>query len=79
MSTEAPATYTPRLGEVAKDTRLHVLGRVMGHEGGLWQFRPLAGGREWDVKPEHIAQASPDEVLRAKTALANRMSRGEVL
>ncbi len=52
--------------------------RVMGHQGPYVQIRPLGGGREWDVPPEELREATSTERLRAATAHANARSRGEV-
>ncbi|MER5769983.1 hypothetical protein [Streptomyces sp. NPDC001985] len=70
-----PPPYTPDLGEVAKDTSLKKVGRVMGQVGGRYQLRPLAGGREWDVRPEHLAPAARSDVLSAWVAEINSRSR----
>ncbi|GGR30920.1 hypothetical protein GCM10010282_24170 [Streptomyces roseolus] len=50
----------------------------MGHEGPYVQIRPLGGGREWDVAPEEVREATSAERLSAATAHANARSRGEV-
>ncbi|MEU4064013.1 hypothetical protein AB0F25_16520 [Streptomyces wedmorensis] len=54
------------------------VGTVMGHEGPYVQVRPLGGGREWDVEPEEVREATTSERLSAATAHANARSRGEV-
>jgi hypothetical protein len=70
--------YTPSLREVVIDASRNKLGEVMGMEGPYYQLRPIGGGREWDVSPEHVEKADPMAVLSAKTDAANRRSRGEL-
>lgn len=79
MTSLAEHPHVPAVGEIAKDSKRNVLGMVMGSEGPYVQLRPLGGGREWDASPENITKADPHEILRAKTALENRRSRGEML
>lgn len=73
-----PATelYEPRVGEVAKDATNDRIGEVMGRAGGRYQFRPVRGGREWDVLPRNVRKAPADEVLKAKLAVTNDRSSG---
>lgn len=72
------AEYTPKVGEVVKDAARDCLGEVKGHEGPYYQLRPIGGGREWEVRPENIRQATSIEVLSAKTDAVNRRSRREL-
>jgi hypothetical protein len=78
MSTKAGQPHTPAIGETAKDIKSGKLGVVKGNDGPYYQMRPLGGGREWDVNPENIREANPDEILRERVAVANRQSRGEL-
>ncbi|MFJ3664982.1 hypothetical protein ACIPSE_00855 [Streptomyces sp. NPDC090106] len=68
----------PPVGSYVVDTRSGRLGMVMGHEGPYVQLRPYGGGREWDVAPDALRQATLAERLSAATAYANARSRGEV-
>ena len=45
---------------------------------GYTLIRPLGGGREWDVEPEDVREATSSERLSAATAHVNARSRGEV-
>ncbi|MGH3309842.1 MAG: hypothetical protein ACRDP3_04555 [Streptomyces sp.] len=65
----------PPFGAFAVDTRSGRVGRVMGAEGPYVQLRPLAGGKEWDVPPEHLRVALVMEELSARVAELNRQSR----
>ncbi|MER5770791.1 hypothetical protein [Streptomyces sp. NPDC001985] len=73
--TEEARPYEPGPGEVAKDTSAERVGRVMGQVGGRYQLRPLGGGREWDVLPEHLGPATRAELLSAWVAEVNDRSR----
>ncbi|MFE7544343.1 hypothetical protein [Streptomyces platensis] len=44
----------PEIGDLAKDLQTGQTGVVMGKLGGRVQMRPLAGGREWDAKPDDV-------------------------
>ncbi|MFJ4004411.1 hypothetical protein ACIPWL_13280 [Streptomyces sp. NPDC090023] len=68
----------PPLGSYALDTGTNRVGVVMGHQGPYVQLRPLGGGREWDVLPDRVREATPAERISAATAYANARSRGEV-
>jgi uncharacterized MAPEG superfamily protein len=68
----------PPIGSYVVDTRTGKVGIVMGHEGPYVQLRPYGGGREWDVDPRNVRNATQAERLRAATAYANARSRGEV-
>ncbi|MGW2207892.1 hypothetical protein [Streptomyces sp. NPDC001781] len=68
----------PALGAYALDVRDGRLGEVMGRVGGRVQLRPLGGGREWDVPPEHLGEAAPADVLRERVRLLNREARRRV-
>lgn len=66
----------PRVGDTVRDTsRGGRVGVVMGHEGPYIQLRPLGGGREWDAAPDRIAPITPSEILSARVAHANAVSR----
>ncbi|WP_447040288.1 hypothetical protein [Streptomyces sp. DSM 118878] len=51
------------IGALVIDTARQRLGRVMGHYGACVACRPPRGGLEWDVSPEYIRAARPDEIL----------------
>ncbi|RZU29405.1 hypothetical protein EV284_5621 [Streptomyces sp. BK022] len=68
----------PAPGSYALDVRDGRLGEVMGQVGGRVQLRPLGGGREWDVPPEHLGEAAPADVLRERVRLLNRDARRRV-
>ncbi|MEU5342994.1 hypothetical protein AB0H18_19515 [Streptomyces sp. NPDC020766] len=65
----------PPVGTTASDTRSGRVGLVMGHEGPYVQLRPLKGGREWDVPPEHIRSATLSQALSGAVAEYNARSR----
>ncbi|GHG25279.1 MULTISPECIES: hypothetical protein [Streptomyces] len=67
-----------QIGAYVVEIRTGRVARVMGHEGPYVQVRPLGGGREWDVAPEEVREATSAERLSAATAHANARSRGEV-
>ncbi|WP_030761761.1 hypothetical protein [Streptomyces griseus] len=67
-----------QIGAYVVEIRTGRVARVMGHDGPYVQVRPLGGGREWDVTPEDLREATSAERLRAATAHANARSRGEV-
>ncbi|MFD4790422.1 hypothetical protein ACFWN1_25890 [Streptomyces sp. NPDC058459] len=68
----------PAVGAHAQDVRDGRVGEVMGREDGRVQLRPLGGGREWDVPPEHVGEATPADVLRERVRLLNRDARRRV-
>ncbi|MFE7901288.1 hypothetical protein ACFU3E_28065 [Streptomyces sp. NPDC057424] len=68
----------PPVGAYVVDTRSGRIGIVMGHEGPYVQLRPYGGGKEWDVDPGAVRNATPAERLHAATTYANARSRGEV-
>ncbi|KPI30518.1 hypothetical protein OK074_6676 [Actinobacteria bacterium OK074] len=68
-------TEKPDIGTIAKDTRNGKVGRVMGHVGRYIQLRPLKGGLEWDVPPEHVEPATTSDTLSAAVAEANTRSQ----
>ncbi len=59
----------------AVDTRTGWIGEVMGREGGRVQLRPVGGGREWDCRPEDLAEAPAADVLRERVRSLNRAGR----
>ncbi|NBE51364.1 hypothetical protein [Streptomyces boluensis] len=69
----------PAVGALLLDTRRDQLGEFRGEWCGRWSLRPLRGGTEWEVDPVDAQLATPEQRLRAETALANARSRGEVL
>ncbi|WTY68662.1 hypothetical protein OG741_19805 [Streptomyces sp. NBC_01410] len=75
---DGPESVTPaalEIGSLAADTKRNKVGRVMGQVGPRVQLRPLEGGREWDVAPQDIREASSDEALSARVAETNRRSQ----
>ncbi|MGW2278881.1 hypothetical protein [Streptomyces sp. NPDC001770] len=55
------------------------VGEFRGMAGPYWAIRPVGGGIEWDVAPEHARPATQMERLRAENARCNARSRGDVL
>jgi hypothetical protein len=55
----------------------------MDHLDGYVWLRPPGGGMEWTAQPGDVepaaAEGAEDAVLRARVAVANARSRGEVL
>ncbi|MEV8115703.1 hypothetical protein [Streptomyces xiamenensis] len=74
MTFETP-TIVPKIGELARDSRLDRVGVVMDHVGPSYQLRPVGGGREWDVLPEDLRAADSGDLLRAKVEERNHHSR----
>ncbi|MFE0704475.1 hypothetical protein [Streptomyces sp. NPDC058872] len=66
------------IGAYVVEIRTGRVGTLVGREGPHVQIRPLGGGREWDVEPEGVREATAAERLSAATAHANARSRGEV-
>ncbi|MFF3159460.1 hypothetical protein [Streptomyces sp. NPDC057910] len=66
--------YAPAKGDVVQDSGSKKIGRVMGHVGPYVQLRPVAGGQEWDARPENLAPVKLSEALSAAVAEANRHS-----
>ncbi|MDW4905109.1 hypothetical protein RB628_07040 [Streptomyces sp. ADMS] len=64
------------VGTMARDTRTDRVGKVMGYEGPYAQLRPLEGGREWDVHPNHIEPLSLSSALSGPVADLNERSHG---
>ncbi|WP_227025585.1 hypothetical protein [Streptomyces tsukubensis] len=62
--------------DTSRDNRV---GGFRGVAGPYWSLRPVCGGYEWEVKPEHARPADPMERLRAENARCNARSRGDVL
>ncbi|MEV4442176.1 hypothetical protein AB0K09_24865 [Streptomyces sp. NPDC049577] len=78
MSNEIPPPApAPTRGSYAIDTRSGRIGQVMDHHAGHVQLRPPQGGLEWNCPPELIRAATDDEVLRARVAQLNALSRAE--
>ncbi|MGW5651099.1 hypothetical protein [Streptomyces humi] len=73
------------VGEVAYDTRQEREGVVRDHLDGYVWLRPPGGGLEWtampgDVEPvDDTGTGAGSAALRARVAVANARSRGEVL
>ncbi|MGW8971593.1 hypothetical protein [Streptomyces platensis] len=65
----------PEIGDLAKDLQTGQTGVVMGKLGGRVQMRPLAGGREWDAKPDDVIPPSAREELSARNAVRSARSR----
>ncbi|MCX4652216.1 hypothetical protein OG249_09935 [Streptomyces microflavus] len=77
---EEPPPDLPAPGTLLVDTsRADRVGEFRGVAGLYWSLRPMGGGIEWEVEPQHVRPALPIEQLRARTARANARSRGEVL
>ncbi|MGY5131737.1 hypothetical protein ACWGJW_04900 [Streptomyces nigrescens] len=65
----------PEIGELAQDLQTGQTGVVMGKLGGRVQMRPLAGGREWDAKPDDVIPPSAREELSARNTVRSARSR----
>jgi hypothetical protein len=65
----------PSVGSMVEDTRLRLVGVVMGHVGPNYQLRPPGGGREWDADPCDLRLLTAQEALSAKVREVNRESR----
>ncbi|MCX5399246.1 hypothetical protein [Streptomyces sp. NBC_00102] len=70
-----PAPGTPMV-DTTQGCRV---GEFRGVAGPYWAIRPIGGGTEWEVAPEHTRPATPIERLRAENARCNARSRGDVL
>ncbi|MFE6400280.1 hypothetical protein [Streptomyces alboflavus] len=70
---------TPTPGTLVLDISRDLLGEFRGEWCGVWSLRPITGGREWTVAPENTQPATLAQQLRARTAMANARSRGELL
>lgn len=67
--------HTPPVGETVRDEATGRIGEVMGHEGRYIQLRPLLGGREWDAQPGRLRPVSATELLSARVAALNSLTR----
>ncbi|MEU2994009.1 hypothetical protein ABZ772_27505 [Streptomyces griseoincarnatus] len=74
------------VGQLAYDTRRGRRGVVMDHLDGLVWLRPEGGGTEWTARPDEVEPAAsvlggdlPEDILRARVAVANSRSRQELL
>ncbi|MDI3424135.1 hypothetical protein [Streptomyces luteolus] len=65
----------PEVGETVRDEETGRVGEVMGHQGGYVQLRPLLGGREWDVRPDRVRPVTATELLSARVAELNSLTR----
>ncbi len=74
-TTSGPTVPAVPIGTPVRDTTRDRIGVVMDRQGPYFQLRPLDGGREWDVAPEHVEPVSAREVLHARVAEANHRSR----
>lgn len=63
------------IGDLVKDLKTDLIGVVMGKLGGRAQLRPLAGGREWDARPDNVIPPSAREELSARNAVRSARSR----
>lgn len=73
---QSPPAPGALMVDTSRDDRV---GEFRGVSGPYWAIRPLSGGLEWEVAPEHVRPASPIERLRAENARCNARSRGDVL
>ncbi|KJS53432.1 hypothetical protein VM98_25280 [Streptomyces rubellomurinus subsp. indigoferus] len=64
------------VGALVVNERLGSVMVFMGEYAGRVHLRPVGGGRETTVSPNHVRPASPAEALSARVAAANRRSRG---
>lgn len=62
-------------GGMVRDEQRPRVGIVMGHCGGYLQLRPIAGGLEWDARPEHVVPVGRAELLSVRVSDANQRSR----
>ncbi|NBE52849.1 hypothetical protein [Streptomyces boluensis] len=65
----------PPIGETVRDEETGRVGEVTGHHGRYVQLRPLLGGREWDAEPARLRQVSTTELLSARVAALNSLTR----
>lgn len=68
----------PATGTLLVDAQDRV-GEFRGVMGSRWALRPVRGGVEWEVEPEEVRPATPEQRLRYATARKNARSRGDVL
>ncbi|MCE7081766.1 hypothetical protein [Streptomyces sp. ST2-7A] len=70
-----PTVFVPGKGELVVDTRQRIPGRVVDMwNGGAW-LRPVAGGREWEARVEHLRRPDTTEAIRARMAELDHHSR----
>ncbi|MFE0178462.1 hypothetical protein ACFWZ2_39755 [Streptomyces sp. NPDC059002] len=62
------------IGDTVRDTIHNRVGVVMDHLGSYLQLRPVHGGCEWDVKPEHVRPVTQSDLLGDRIARANARS-----
>lgn len=65
----------PDVGTLMMDTAREVVGEFQGDVRGRLYLRPIGGGREWEVSPEYVREATDEERMRARVAHENYMSR----
>ncbi|MFJ4769865.1 hypothetical protein ACIP88_12205 [Streptomyces uncialis] len=75
---ETTPVGTIAVGTLVIDTAGRRIGRFEDSLGSRCFLRPLGGGREWTVDPDHVRQATEAEILAAKVAAANARSTGAV-
>ncbi|KUL51641.1 hypothetical protein ADL22_05970 [Streptomyces sp. NRRL F-4489] len=64
----------PAKGEIVRDLLRERVGRVMDHEDGCVQLRPLGGGVEWDADPADLEPVAVSAALREHVADLNWQS-----
>ena len=65
----------PDIGHGAKDLDTGKIGFVMGWAGERVMLRPLAGGREWEAKPDQLVAPRAGEELSARLSVRNDGAR----
>jgi 5-formyltetrahydrofolate cyclo-ligase len=60
------------VGSLVVDTSRQRLGRVMGFYGSRIHLRPPQGGLEWEVSPEYVRVARPEEIVSVPAQMRGR-------
>jgi hypothetical protein len=67
----------PAAGTLMMDTARDRVGEFQWVGGGRFHLRPTDGGREWEVTPTCVREATDEERIRARVAAQNARSRGD--
>lgn len=65
----------PAVGAAMMDTARNRVGEFQEELRGRYFLRPVGGGREWEVSPEHTRAATDAELLSARVGVENTRSR----
>ncbi|GAA2284124.1 hypothetical protein GCM10010234_23150 [Streptomyces hawaiiensis] len=52
----------PAVGTILVDTARSVIGEFRGAVGGRYSLRPRGGGREWDMNPKWVREATEEDL-----------------